>query len=411
MDSLVREILMNEAVALTAMKELRIQQGSAVMTSARTFHRAILAASLMVTVASADPTLAPEAEQALARAAAKAMDVVPQSVTAKATAAPSGNPHDYSSMGPYWWPNPEKPDGLPYIRRDGEVNPETRGDRSDSPRLGRMAAAVEALAASWHHTRNETHARHAGVLLRTWFIDGATRMNPHLEYSQGIPGICDGRGIGLIDGVGFLKIPAAVEQLRGAPGWPADDERKMKLWFSAYLDWILTSKKGREAANAANNHGTWHDVQCVTYARFLGREDVARGILAKVAEKRIATHIAPDGSQPHEVARTKSWGYSVMNLTGLFRLARLAEGDGPDLWNFQGADGRGLRAAITYLARHMDGTTPWPHANLGKWDPSGALPLAAAASRVYPADTFPADLILKARKKAKADWRPAGSWP
>jgi hypothetical protein len=134
-------------------------------------------------------------------------------------------------------------------------------------------------------------------------------------------------------------------------------------------------------------------------------------ILAKVAEKRIATHIAPDGCQPLEVARTKSWGYSVMNLTGLFRLATLAEDGGPDLWNYQTADGRGLRAAITYLTKHMDGATPWPHANLGKWDPSGALALVAAASRVYPADTFPAGLVLKAREKAKADWRAVGTWP
>jgi hypothetical protein len=274
-----------------------------------------------------------------------------------------------------------------------------------------MAAAVEALAASWHHARNEAHARHAGVLLRAWFLNESTRMNPHLEYAQGIPGICEGRGIGLIDGVGFLKIPIAVTQLRGAPDWAAEDEKNIKLWFSEYLDWILTSKKGREAGNAANNHGTWHDVQCVTYARYLGREDVARGILAKVAETRIAKHIAPDGSQPHEVARTKSWGYSVMNLNGLFRLARLAEVGGPDLWNYQSADGRGLRAAITYLTKYMDDATPWPHANLGKWEPHKALPLVLAASRIYPADTFPPGLILKAREKAKADWRPVGSWP
>lgn len=381
------------------------------MNPVRTINLAMVAAAMLAPLKAASPALADAATAALARDAARAMKTAPESVTAKTKPAPSGNPHDYASMGPYWWPDPGKPDGLPYIRRDGEVNPETRGDRSDSPRLGRMATAVEALAASWHFTRNETHAAHAGLLLRTWFIDEATRMNPHLEYSQGIPGICEGRGIGLIDGVGFLKIPGAVERLRGAPGWSADDERRMKLWFTSYLDWILTSRKGREAGAAANNHGTWHDVQCVTYARFLGRENLAREILAKVAETRIASHIAPDGSQPHEVARTKSWGYSVMNLTGLVRLARLAEDGGPDLWNYQTADGRGLRRAITYLATYMDGRTRWPHANLGTPDTSSALPLVAAASAVYPADTFPPALVREAREKMKADWRPACSWP
>ena len=44
----------------------------------------------------------------------------PYSVTYKKALPPSGDKHDYISMGPYWWPNPKTADGLPYIRRDGE---------------------------------------------------------------------------------------------------------------------------------------------------------------------------------------------------------------------------------------------------------------------------------------------------
>lgn len=357
------------------------------------------------------PLLGEQAAANLQVAAAEAMRTPPLSVTQKEQPAASGDRHDYTSMGPYWWPDPDKPGGLPYIRRDGDVNPESRGARSDSPRLGRMVRAVEALATSWHVTGNEKHARHAALLLRAWFIDSATRMNPHLQYAQAIPGVCDGRGIGLIDGVGFIRIPAAVLWLEGSPDWSVDDTAKMRRWFSSFLDWILTSKRGQDAGAAHNNHGTWHDVQCVTYARFLGREDLARKILMQVAEKRIAKHIAPDGSQPHEVVRTKSWEYSVMNLTGLFRLALLAERSGPDLWNFETSDGRGLRAGLVYLMKHMDGSSPWPHPNLSKVDTSSALPLVASASRVYGADKFPENLVRKAKDNVKADWRPEVSWP
>lgn len=45
------------------------------------------------------------------------------SVTQKATGAPSANIHDYHSQGPYWFPA-ETADGLPFIRRDGQINPE-----------------------------------------------------------------------------------------------------------------------------------------------------------------------------------------------------------------------------------------------------------------------------------------------
>jgi hypothetical protein len=30
------------------------------------------------------------------------------------------------SLAPYWWPDPKSPNGLPYIRRDGERNPEIK---------------------------------------------------------------------------------------------------------------------------------------------------------------------------------------------------------------------------------------------------------------------------------------------
>src|SRR5689334_16375092 len=48
------------------------------------------------------------------------------SVIDKAAVPPSGDKHDYISLSRYWWPNPNTPDGLPYIHRDGEVNPEIR---------------------------------------------------------------------------------------------------------------------------------------------------------------------------------------------------------------------------------------------------------------------------------------------
>ncbi len=49
------------------------------------------------------------------------------SVMQKTQLPPSGNKHDYMSQGPYWWPDPSKPDGKPYIRKDGQRNPEING--------------------------------------------------------------------------------------------------------------------------------------------------------------------------------------------------------------------------------------------------------------------------------------------
>src|SRR5215471_19027754 len=56
--------------------------------------------------------------------ARKALKQEPVSVVTKAVTPPSGDKHDYMSQAPYFWPDPSKPNGLPYLRRDGERNPE-----------------------------------------------------------------------------------------------------------------------------------------------------------------------------------------------------------------------------------------------------------------------------------------------
>ena len=117
-----------------------------------------------------------------------ALEKGPFSVTHKTVMPPSGDKQDYMSFGPYWWPNPDTEDGLPYIRRDGEVNPSARTDGSDSPRLGVMARSVLTLALAYYYTGEDVYAERAALLMRTWFLDPDLRMNPHLQFAQAIPG-------------------------------------------------------------------------------------------------------------------------------------------------------------------------------------------------------------------------------
>jgi hypothetical protein len=319
----------------------------------------------------------------LERDAKKALTSGPFSVTSKATTPPSGDKHDYMSQAPYFWPDPQRPNGLPYIRRDGERNPEIN-KITDHRVLDQMVSAVETLALAYHSTRNEEYAAKAAVLLRAFFLDPTTRMNPNLQFAQAIPGINTGRGIGLIETRGLTRVVDAIGLLAGSEHWTTADQKGMEDWFSKFLQWMLESKNGRDEAAATNNHGTFYDVQVVSFALFLGKTDLAKSVLETAKTKRIAVQIEPDGRQPLELARTKAWSYSVGNLDGLMLLARLGENVGVDLWNYETRDGRSIRKALEFLKPFASGEKKWSYQQLGDWPPQMLLPLIRRAETHYP---------------------------
>jgi hypothetical protein len=330
---------------------------------------------------SGDPTLR-AAYDRLVSDADKALSAGPLSVMDKQRTPPSGDRHDYVSMGPYWWPDPTKRDGLPYIRRDGERNPEIRHDY-DAPRLAALTGAVSTLALAYYFTDQEKYAQHAAQLLRAWFLDSATRMNPNLRYGQGIPGITEGRAAGIIETRGLVGVVDAVGMLERFPGWTEADARGMRAWMSAYLGWLLTSDIGRGEQGAANNHGTWYDAQVVALALFTGDSGLARGTLEASKTRRIATQITADGRQPHELVRTRSLGYSAMNLEGLCRLAELGRQLGVDLWAYAAPGGGSIRKALDYVAPYTDPALKWPGQEITPMEADWSVLLLARARLAY----------------------------
>jgi len=280
--------------------------------------------------------------------------------------APSGDKHDYFSLSPYWWPDPSKPNGLPYIRRDGVTNPESKRDL-DQPRVAAMGANVQTLALAYHFTNDRRYAERAAQQLRAWFLDSATRMNPHLRYAQLVRGLNVERSSGIIDTRWFIEAVDAIGLLRGSNALTASDERGLRDWFARYLDWLLSSANVKER-EARNNHGSWFAAQTATYALFIGDTAKAREI-ASAAKPRIGWQIRPDGQQPIELERTRSFHYSGFNVEALSRVAEIGRKVGVDLWSYTAPEGGSLIRAVDNLARYLGTGDKWPGQQIDSVEP------------------------------------------
>ncbi|MFE0406167.1 alginate lyase family protein [Streptomyces nigra] len=297
------------------------------------------------------------------------LDQGPWTVVDKPRPAPGGDVHDYLSQAPYWWPTTpptaDNPWGCPYEQRDGQRNPEVDSgtDRQD---VEKTFDASYDLSLAWYYTGERRYAEKAARVLRTWFLDPATRMNPNLDHAQFIPCRYDGRAIGIIDfSQSYTAVLDAVALLEtGAPGWTADDRTAMRQWNADFLSWLRDSDFGRQEAAAANNHGTFYDLLLAGLASATGDRELARRTVRDVGPRRIAPQIASDGGQPQELARTRSWHYSTFDLVAYTRLAAIGRHVGVDLWAYRGPDGQSLFKAVDHLLPAATGAAPWPHPEL-----------------------------------------------
>jgi hypothetical protein len=323
-----------------------------------------------------------------------ALTVGPFSVMNKSTTPPSGDKHDYMGMARYFWPDPANPNGS-YISKDGQSNPDVDSNKYDYNSMFTMSGAVNMLGLTYFLTRNEKYAQKAHDLLKVWYIDAATKMNPNLNYAQSIPqSSTTGRKEGIIDTLQMAYMIDGLEMLRDSPSFTASDFTAIAAWFTSFVTWLRTSTFGRGEESSANNHGTWYDVQTMRYAIFLGNNALAMQLAESAKTRRIGSQINPDGSLPQELARTNSLFYSEYDMTALFGVAQLASDVGVDLFGYQTADGRSLRKALDYLAPYADPNKVWPNPQIVVDDRSLLIPLLRRAGIAYNAPAYETSLQM-----------------
>jgi hypothetical protein len=301
------------------------------------------------------------------KATAAALILPPITITKHRAKLSEGGAHDFYSNGDYWWPNPNTTNGLPYVQRDGQSNPDNFFAHRRC--VVELRDAVAALGAAYKITKEDHYAAKAAELLRVFFVDPQTRMNPSLNYAQAIPGITPGRGIGIIDTLHLIEVPMAVNELAKSKAFPAEVLAGVKQWFRDYSDWMITSKNGQDEANTKNNHAVAYWLQIACFAQLTGDEAKLAECRRRFREVFLPQQMAEDGSFPQELRRTKPYAYSIFQLDNLTALAQIAATPQDDLWNFALADGRSLKKAMAFLYPYLADKTSWPRPpDVQAWD-------------------------------------------
>ncbi len=337
---------------------------------------------------------------ALVKRADEAVARKPGTVLDKRTIPPSNDRKDYISLAPYWWPDPASPTG-PYVRRDGEVNPERNTNRFDRTALGRMGSDADLLGLAYYYTGDRRYADTLAKIVRAWFLDPATAMNPNMNYAQMVPGRSNGRPEGVLDTSAFIAVIDAVGLVGPSGALSADEGKALEGWFSRYLDWMVSSANGKGEGAKNNNHGIWYDAQVSRYALFARRPDLARKIVADFPKKRIEKQMQPGGALPDELARTRSAHYSIYAIEPAYHVADTAACLGVDLYSWTDGKGRSLRAATDFIAAYRGRAEAWPHKEM-KWPAEELDALLVRADVAWPGvweRRGEGDIVLRYRVK------------
>lgn len=140
-----------------------------------------------------------------------------------------------------------------YVPRDGAVNPDVRSLRPPGA-FNTVSEAAVFNAIAFVLTRTSKYSQNVAGLIKTFFLDNVTGMNPNLNFGQVIrgPGISGRSGTftGILDARGMVKIANAIGIVRSANSsdWSALDGQMMK-WANEYVSWLINSPSGKKAAS------------------------------------------------------------------------------------------------------------------------------------------------------------------
>lgn len=279
----------------------------------------------------------------------------------------AGNRNEFYSEGDYWWPNDESLNGLPYIRKDGVSNP--GNFNAHRKLLIKMSLQLAELTLQYQKTRKQEYACQALEALRYWFLRPQTHMEPHLKYAQAIPGVCTGRGLGIIDTLHLVEAVLAIMRLRKLKAMDIETENDLISWFSQYLSWLLTHRYGQKEKTHGNNHSSCWYLQIAAFALLTDNQNVIDMCRNDYKSVLLPSQMALNGSFPRELKRTKPYCYSIFNLEAMTAFCQILTTPENNLFNYKNSNGLSLRNGIEFIYPYLLDKNSWPYAkDIAHWE-------------------------------------------
>lgn len=151
----------------------------------------------------------------------------------------------------------------------------------DRTRAYEMMTNVTMYALAHFYTGQLKYAEKAVSLIRTWFLDPATRMIPSLAYVQwSKPPTETGSALQLKDLTYTFDALALIQR---STAWEEDDERRMREWCSDYKH-ELANVRDRPTKSA---HGWWQVLQITATSRCADESTTASAARVKLGVEKL----------------------------------------------------------------------------------------------------------------------------
>ena len=287
--------------------------------------------------------------KSLLKSADKLLDAPNYTVVDKTIIPPGATANDFVSISSEYWPNDSNPTGFPWVKKPGETNPDTKTDKVDRGRVNDMARAVYTLSQAYYLSDNQQYAVKASTMIKVWFLANKTRMIPHLQYAQTIPGDDKRSSSGVMDGRLIpYHILDSINLIRNSGQWSERFDSVMNQWFTQYLKFLTGSKMGQNAATKTDRNGSWYYFQTMALAWYLDDSKTLKRQL-KSAKGILKGQFDANGALVKELGRSSSFADSCFSLEGLTAAAVVAEKAGKKFWSLPSEKKSSIAKGVNYL--------------------------------------------------------------